>query len=312
MSFIIENGILTDYIGDKSVTSIVIPNGVKEVRRNVFNNCENLKSIFIPQSVEEFECNWCYELTEILVDENNPYLTSEEGILYDKNKTVLIRYPSNRNSEKFVIPDSVKEIDNNAFSDCCNLTEIIIPDTVEYIGFSAFYNCCSLTKIQLPSHIHGILDDTFMACCKLEEISIPDGVKCIYSHAFEHCDSLKKITLGKDVEYLDSLSFSAPNLEEIIVDSRNEFYSSLDGILYDKEKTILLFCPYGKKGKVVIPNTVTQIGACGFDGFCDCSNLTSIHVPTSVTHIASYAFADCTNLTSNPIPNGVVIFDTEW
>lgn len=315
MSFVISNGILEKYMEEDGVTEVIIPEGVKTVERRAFSNCENISSIFIPHSVKEIDCCFdsggCMALTEILVDEANPYFTSRNGILYDKKKTALFRCPSGIKSETFVIPDSVEEIGDDAFRSCIHLKEIIIPDTVNYIGYDAFCGCCSMTAIKLPSNPYSILESAFMACRRLEEIVIPDGIDGILSHAFEGCDALRKITLGKDVYELNYMSFTARNLEEIVVDPGNPYYTSEDGILYDKEKRTLLFCPYGKKGEVVIPDGVTQIGAWGFDGFCGCAGLTSVQIPDSVTRISNDAFSDCTGLTSDPIPDGVVRFCTE-
>jgi hypothetical protein len=99
------------------------------------------------------------------------------------------------------------------------------------------------------------------------------------------------------------LAFDAFNkLEAINVDSGNTAYSSIEGILYDKDKKTLIRCPMGKKGEVIIPNSVKNIEKMAFQ---NCSSLTSVTIPNSVTHIDQYTFMGCIGLTSITIGKGV-------
>ncbi|WP_305156022.1 leucine-rich repeat domain-containing protein, partial [uncultured Duncaniella sp.] len=123
-------------------------------------------------------------------------------------------------------------------------------------------------------------EDALYGCSGLTSVTIPNSVTSIGKMAFWNCSSLK----------------------EINVDAENQEYSSVSGILYSKDKTRLITCPGGKKGEIVIPNSVTSIGTSAFDG---CSGLTSVTIPNSVTSIGNYAFKGCSRLTSVTIPNSV-------
>ncbi len=120
------------------LTSIEIPESVKYIGDNVFEGCWSLESVTIPKSVNKISYKAFYDcrLTEINVDENNPYYSSENGVLFSKDKSTLIRFPKEKKG-KYTVPDSVTEIGNYAFSNCME-TEIVIPDNVTDIAGNAF------------------------------------------------------------------------------------------------------------------------------------------------------------------------------
>ncbi len=126
------------------------------------------------------------------------------------------------------------------------------------------------------------------------DVVIPDTVTGIGELAFEDCTGLKSVTIPDSVTSIDEYVFSGcVKLEKINVASGNTKYSSVDGMLYNKSKTILLVCPQGKRGKVMIPNTVTDISEYAF---YDCSGLTEVTIPASVKQIERCAFSDCRGL----------------
>ncbi|MBE6870277.1 MAG: leucine-rich repeat domain-containing protein [Ruminococcus albus] len=302
MGFIINGDFLEKYTKKEGVTRAVIPEGVKDIRYHAFDDRDELTSIHIPNSLypwEEGEINFglwnCDELVEITANEDNPNYVSVNGVLYSRDMTALIRCPNAIDTKRFVIPDTVTYIGDDAFAECYNIEEIVIPSSVKLICPGAFTECSSLKKVVFPKYMpFSINDDMFMFCTALEEITIPAGVTSLYTQVFNGCTSLKKITIGKDVEDFDDLSLSAPALEEFEVDLFNQHYTSSDGILYNNEKTILLRCPVEKSGDIVIPESVTQIGdEHSFGGFIGCRKVKTIHVPASVKRILNDAFRDC-------------------
>ena len=213
----------------------------------------------------------------------------------------------------------VTSIGNYAFFLCSSLTSITIPDSVTSIGDSAFYRCSSLTSITIPSSVTSIGNFAFKDCSSLTSITIPSSVTSIGSYAFDGCSKLNQIN----------------------VDTANTAYSSMNGVLFDKDKTELIRYPEGKAdASYSIPDSVTSIGSYAFDG---CSKLNQINVdtantayssmngvlfnkvktelirypegktdtsyaiPNSVTSIDYDAFYGCSSLTSITIPNGVTI-----
>ena len=221
------------------------------------------------------------------------------------------------NLENVTIPDSVKTIYFGAFARCYKLKKIKIPDSVQSLGKGTFYKCINLTQVNIPNGVktipgyvsaQGYADETaaagcFQDCRSIKNIIIPSSVSTIGESAFSGCTSLSSVFIGSGVKELDKRGFyGCDSLAEITVDEKNANYSSLDGVLFNKDKTNVIICPNGKKGTYSLPNKVTKISSYAF---CNCSGLTSVTIPNSVTSIEDYAFDDCTGLTNIAIPNSV-------
>ena len=193
---------------------------------------------------------------------------------------------------------SVTEIGDYAFYYCSSLTSITIPKGVTSIGSDAFCNCSSLTSITLPEGLTTIGKSAFEDCSSLTNITIPEGVTSIGERAFSECDSLTSITIPESVKTIGNYAFHyCSSLTSIDVASDNNSYTSIDGVLFSKDKTILIKYPEGKKDvtSYAIPENVTEIRERAFD---DCNSLTSITIPESVKEIGKWAFYDCRSLTS--------------
>lgn len=268
--------------GCSNLISITIPNGVEKIGKSVFENCDSLTKISLPKSVTDvhyYTFQNCNHLTEIVVDSDNALYASKDGVLFDKNLEQLICCPAGKTGS-YTIPDSVITIQNDAFYNCKNLTNIEIPGSVTAIAYEAFWGCSSLKNVTIPDNVTEIKSETFGNCNSLTNIIIPNNVKSIKNDAFYNCTSLM----------------------ELIVDSDNEFYSSEDGMLFDKNLENLIYCPEGKSGDIIIPDGVTTIQNHAFQY---CKNLTSIAIPDSVTSINSGAFYDCSRLTHVTLSNNL-------
>ena len=135
------------------LTSITIPDSVTSIGVQAFTGCSSLMSITIPDSVTSIRVlfnkpfSYCAGLTDIQVGEGNLNYTDVNGILFNKEKTVLIAHPAGKTEINYTVPDRVTSISMSAFSGCRNLTSITIGDGVTSIGDGAFDGCSSLSFV---------------------------------------------------------------------------------------------------------------------------------------------------------------------
>ncbi len=200
------------------------------------------------------------------------------------------------NVTNIVIPGSVASIGVNTFAQCYSLASVTIENGVTNIDGSAFYECTGLTSITIPKSLTSIGEDAFVRCTSLTGIAIPDTVTSIGEDAFGGC-GLTSIIIPSSVTSIGAAPLGGCySLTNISVDADNRFYSSLNGVLFDKScKTLVQYPPGLKSGSYTIPNSVTSIA---YQAFGECTNLTSIVIPGSVTNVAAFAFIFCASLKS--------------
>ena len=319
-----------------SLTSLVLPDGIKSVSYGMFYNCESLESINIPDGVTrigESAFNGCVlletinipdsvtkidnaafaktKISNVLIDENHPYFTIYNGILYSKDCSDMIYVPFGvkeavlpsdwttvpreyfygaETLESIIIPEGVTSIGRYAFRDCTALTKITIPESVTSIGEWAFDGCSSLESINIPNGVKTIEGSTFYGCTSLKSVTLPEGITSIGSSAFSNCTSLKTISIPKSVNYIGDWAFyKCTSLEDIVLP---------DGITSIRSNTFA-DCAFTY---IKIPDSVTEIDVNAFIG---CDSLSSLTMSKNVTSIGDYAFSGCSSLTSIEIPDGL-------
>lgn len=281
-----------------SFDNIVIPNSVNHIGSNAFAWNANLTNIEIPNSVTSISSGLfqgCTKLNNIVIAST---ITTIESYAFAETTSLT----------SIDIPNSVTEIGYGAFQKCSGLTNIVLPENITNIK-GLFYKCSNLESITIPESVTVIESSSFYGCTSLSEITIPSSVTEIEGHAFYGCTSLSEITIPSSVTSLSQYAFlKCTSLTEINVDAENSNYASVDGVLYNKEKTLLIHCPSGKEGSVIIPNSVTSIGASAFE---ECKKLTHVELPEGITNIDHIAFRYCYNLTGISIPSSVVEIGSE-
>ena len=261
----------TGFCNSDTLKSVIIPEGVRKITIFSFWNSKSLERVSIPASVTEINgtaFSRSRSLTTISVDENNPNYTDMDGVLFNKDKAMLLCFPCGKSYEtggdipegkmrirSYIVPDGVKSIGSMAFEGCF-LSSITLPDSVTEIGCDAFADCCFLKEIALPAGIIEISSGAFQNCKALADISIPDGVTTIGEEAFAGCAALTDISIPASVTKI-----------------RRDAFKGCFALT-----------------SISIPAGVTKIEGGTFEG---CTALTSINLPTSVTKIAVSAFDGC-------------------
>ena len=217
------------------------------------------------------------------------------------------------------VPDSgVVSIGEGAFALCSALTSLTIPGTVTSIDDNAFNHCSGLTSLTIPNSVTSIGDMAFYYCTSLSSLTIPNATILCNPHSFPFigCTNLTTVNLGEGAMFVDFENPSLPMMSElgkyinayeqgiknINVDANNPYYSSIDGVLYDKMQTTLLCHSTRREADAyVIPDGVMTIGSFAF---YNCGSLTSVTFPNGLQIIGRDAFA-YTGLTSLTLPNSV-------
>lgn len=205
-------------------------------------------------------------------------------------------YEVRESLESVIIPEGFTRVDGYCFYNCTALTSVLVPNSIISIGSFAFSRCSNLTSVDLNNcnQLTSIGRDAFFMCSSLASINIPSSVKTIDDEAFYTCNSLVSVVIPSSVtEIGDNAFYSCSSLMSIEVDSANINYSSIDGVLFDKEQTLLICYPAGKTASTyIVPNTVSIIGAYSFYGVTSLKNITILE---NVNKICDYAFFSISN-----------------
>ena len=253
---------------DESLTVLRIPETISGkpvtvIANKAFKDCVDITEITIPSTVTRIRITAferCINLGRINVQEGNDFYVSEDGVLYDIDKTELILFPPMYKAGTVTFPSTVTKICNGAFMYNQFLKRVTIPSTVTEIEGAAFYNSSSLIEIEIPDSVERIGEFAFAGCNALKRINIPSSVTVIPDGVFGNCSSLTEITIPSSVVAIYDYVF------EDCTSLRN----------------------------VSIPPSVEIIGSCAFKG---CVNLTKITIPASVTEFRDKIFQDCDNVT---------------
>ena len=286
------------------LTQITLPDGLEYIGESAFCNCRKLESVRIPKTVKNigyyaFDCYNYYQenygIKSIEVDPENKVYASENGVLFDKAMTELIKYPSGKKDKSYAVPEGVVTISDRAFNSCPEISSVTLPQSVAYIGSYAFYECGKLIDIDLPKSVETIGEGAFEGCRELESIVIPDGVISINDATFRNCYRLSSVVLPSGiVEIGDGAFEDCHRLEQI---SLPDDLIVIGKWAFDCTGLSQLTLP---KGLIAI----------GDSAFRSC-NISALKVPDSVDYIGSGAFAECSWLVKAELPDGFSLINLE-
>lgn len=297
------------FSGCNNLTSVVIDDAVTTIGAYAFQGCTEMTSLTISESVTTigaYSFQYCSSLSSVTIP--NSVIKILDFAFNGCNKMTSL-----------TIGESVTEIGMYAFGGCRSLTSVNIPNSVIYLRYGAFLGCLYLETVTIGKSVKIIGNRAFENCQSLKTIYLPNSVEEIGGEAFYECFALNSITIPESVTFIGELAFAfCQKLKEIIVDENNPNYSSIDGVLFNKDQTTLIQYPIGKGGEYDIPDSVTKIESCAFASSWQYNfknDLTSVTIPSSVTHFGVNVFLGCL-LTSvyydatEPITANVNVFDS--
>ena len=311
-------------IGDSAflgtcVTEIVVPEGVTKIGKKAFADCKVLKSIQLPSTLTEIDegafCN--SGLTECRLPKNIKKLNesvfasckSLTNVVLNDGLTEIDRFVFEKCSllKTITIPNSVTTIGELAFWQCTGLTSIYIPDSVTFLGGRVFCECTALETVRLSHKLAYIYNSLVSDCSALKTVEIPDSVEKLGT-AFDRCKALEEIYIGSGVQALNYHHFDGcEQLKKINISPKNKRYTSVDGIVYSKDMTVLELVPEGFEGVLeVLPGTLEVQREAG----TDLPKLTAVVIPDSVTFIGGNAFMRCDNIETVVLGSGVEELDS--
>ena len=274
-----------------NLADIIISDSVETIDRSAFSDCYNVKNLTIGKNFSgkienTFKMDYYHNFASFNISEfNSNYSSDDFGVLYNKDKTILIRYPSGATNKTYIIPNSVTALADSAFYWDSSLESLIIPDNVTKIGNHCF-EMSNISNIDLSDNIIELGADAFRYC-KIKEINLPNNLVSIGGKAFAQCSLLESVTIPTSVTSLGDYIFDeCKALSSVIVDC------DIIGV------GMFSYC--SNLADVKISNTLLKIEDHAFD---NCKNLKSVEIPDSVTHIDSYAFRGCNSLTEVILPS---------
>ena len=270
-----ENGVLFNkdkteliqYPVASEAVSYQIPDSVTKICANAFRFSDNITSVTIPASVAtigELAFSDCNSLAAITVDAGNTnYSSDERGVLFDKSKKLLIRYPAGNTGTSYSVPEGVTTIGDSAFYQCTALATVVIPDSVTLISDKAFWGCTGIKDLTMPAAARIFNSAlTFSGCTKIEKITLTKGNGTLrnYSDSTVKTDTYYKYTPW----YL-----SRNSVKEIII---SEGVIRIGALMFNECKGV---------ASVTIPTTIKNIGKKAFN---DCESLTDVYYDNCDTY----------------------------
>ncbi len=309
---VIQSGVKS--IGDyafyycMNLTSVTIPEGVTTIGKFAFDECKSLATVTVPNSVSSISDDAFSgsSLASVKVSSNNTnYSSDSNGVLFDKNKTTLIRYPLNSSTSSYTVPSTVKTIKDKAFYSSRNLKLLTLGKAVSSIGSNAFAECTELAKITVSadntyysSDDAGVLFNAskttlvkYPPANTAASYVVPNTVTTIGKEAFYDADKLASVGVGLGVQDISERAFyNCSSLEVVLIpDNVKKIGNSA-------------FDSCSKLTAVRIGDGVTEIGK---NAFSFCFALQHISIGSSVKNIGDFAFAEATRAVNITLPVSV-------
>ena len=277
-------------IGDSAfaysdITEVVLGKKVETIGDGAFQGCENLETVRVPAGVIKIGSDAFSEESKVEIDKNNKKYLSEDGVLFNKSKTTLIKYSKNDTADTYTIPETVTKISDKAFFDNDNLVNVIFPEGLRTIGDEAFFDCDGLKKVTLPKNISTIGIDAFGSCDNLKKVTVAEGsTAVIKSGAFSFCGQLNSISISSKIYKIGDDAFDCTKYTNSLEDKKyvGAYYigSVLCGVIGEPVTIKIKEGTLGVADRAILFN-----------------NVKTVTIPASLKYIGENAFEKTDNLT---------------
>lgn len=311
-----------NYFGDYKYFRL--PADLEEIGTKILGETSDYFGIYIPDKVSVIKDN-PFGTIRFKLSEKNENFRIDDGVLMTADNTEVICYlRDDRSGNKITLPDGVKKICSDAFSNS-HIKEIVLPDSLEEIGSSAFENSF-IQRIDIPGSVKEIKDNTFSNCLFLKELVIRDGVLSIGKNAFYRTNELSSIKFGNTLREIgDNAFYLGINIDTVHlpaslekigndvflgisakkfeVDPDNKYFSSPDGVLVSNKESRVILCPENNDiTSFTVPDGIRKIDSSAFSSN---KNLTSVIFPDSLEEMGTHVFYECSELNTISIPEKV-------
>ena len=325
----------------KNLTRIDLPNSVTNVCDRAFYNCKGLKTVNLGNSetlVLDYDVfNGCDNIESFLIGSaNENYCTDGKGVLYNKDKTGLIKYPAASSWTSYTVNSNVAYINEYAFENSIYLEEVNLPNDIMSIGSYAFLNCTALKEANIPEGTYTLCYAAFDGCTAIERVTLPESLETLGGHSFRNCSNLKEVTYNckncGDITYGKSpflnagsesggfslvFSDTVEHIPEGMFDNyRGYFWNYEIGTseygwenhYYVNEITV------GKNvnntyGEFIGLETLERINYnatdCAFLSFRECENLTEVNIADNVARIPERFIYGCISVENIELPESI-------
>ena len=252
----------------RGITSVKIPNSVKNIEAFSFQDCLDLGLIDLPDSLESIGSD---------AFKNTKLYNGQAGVVYIDSW--VVGYKTTEGTVEITLATGTKGIAEGAFADVSQISKITIPDSVKVIGAGAFYYCSALSAVTIPNSVTSIGDGAFEGCTDLETVNIGNSVESIGGSAFRHCQALRVVTIPNSVTSIGTGAF-----EDCI---------SLSAVTIPNSVTSIWALAFGGCVELETVNIGNSVEIIGQYAFSNCKALGAVTIPNSVTIIGDGAFEGC-------------------
>lgn len=287
---------LIQYPAGNTRSSFSVPEGVKVLRRKSMESALHLSSLTLPASLEQINSealiglkitaltisagvqviensalSGMSALSEFSVAAENQFFSAQDGVLFDKNKTVLVQYPGGNSRTSYTVPDTVTEIASGAFRGIHNLATVTLPEGVQIIRTLAFYGSPAITGIDIPASVGTIESGAFGTLSNLTEITVAADNPSYSAQDGVLFDNAKETLIVYPIGNGETEYTVPASVRKI---SQAAFYNA-------------------KLTAVTFQDGLLQIDG---NAFNRATSLTSLDFPASVNNIVNTAFYGCAEL----------------